>query len=815
MLFESFAGGAPVKAHYTWWERLRHKGIEPPVGPHGEKLLHKVCPSYDPAQPETRHYLPFTAGTQESLVIGIIGAKFSGKSHYIAALIDRLEGQTGLDMHAGLFALTDETTDRYQREFRDPLFGRKLELPVTVGTPPPLIYDLVLDGALFDQQRHRAVTLALYDTAGENFDDPATVQKMVRYLRVASGVIFLIDPLQCPPVREAVPASVPLPNLELMAEPNEVLNRVLTELQDNKLLVASGPLTIPVAVVLTKCDVFRDHGLIDLNRQWNTDKRHISSFDLQAHDDMNGMMGEYVQQWSTKAYATVTSRFPRHAFFGVSATGCASNRMTRRYPFVSPWRVEDPLLWLLADLGVIPTAIQEKGSMTMPAEQLIFTDWPRGKGVDPSASGLQIVACSDGLSTEARWSLSNLCMHLGQAYSMSNAPRAAVQLEQTWLSQTMDRRPRAAGRSGRVSGDLELRPGGAKPGRFDAGPVYRLHPRWTHRELLCPRAGVRPRGAERNRRQPPGVVSVGNLPNGARDNGTTLPTVASLAPSSLPSADLSVLAADPYREHLAAMISALCSARLACRPVLICLAAWQSATPLAEALLDLVPPAERRMTTFSTYESDRTWTPASKTGRRTGAEPAHQVIILCGQGDRMWNLRSDEYQSVYAVFNFVEGRVSELGSPRPYAAFAAEHVLAGDGDTLRVYYQLLDQLGAGADPDAWDRLTPAASLSQGSVASDALAQAAQALAGIAERPQAARTALSLLSPHVNSLAQTDNSDAIISLAPSLATLLSCLRTPELTAAAAASPAAGDPASVLQSLADEALAVGRARTAPRC
>ena len=355
MLFESFAGGAPVKAHYTWWERLRHKGIEPPVGPHGEKLLHKVCPSYDPAQPETRHYLPFTAGTQESLVIGIIGAKFSGKSHYIAALIDRLEGQTGLDMHAGLFALTDETTDRYQREFRDPLFGRKLELPVTVGTPPPLIYDLVLDGALFDQQRHRAVTLALYDTAGENFDDPATVQKMVRYLRVASGVIFLIDPLQCPPVREAVPASVPLPNLELMAEPNEVLNRVLTELQDNKLLVASGPLTIPVAVVLTKCDVLRDHGLIDLNRQWNTDKRHISSFDLQAHDDMNGMMGEYVQQWSTKAYATVTSRFPRHAFFGVSATGCASNRMTRRYPFVSPWRVEDPLLWLLADLGVIPT----------------------------------------------------------------------------------------------------------------------------------------------------------------------------------------------------------------------------------------------------------------------------------------------------------------------------------------------------------------------------------------------------------------------------------------------------------------------------
>jgi hypothetical protein len=355
MLFESFAGGDPVRVRYTWWDRVRHNSITPPVGPHGEKLYRKVCPSYDPARPETRHYLPYTAGAQESLVIGVIGAKFSGKSHYIAALINRLEGQTGLDMRASLLAVTDETSDRYRREFYDPLFGRKLELPVTVGTPDPLIYDLYLDGALFHDRRQRAVTLALYDTAGENFDHPTTVQKMVRYLKMASGVIFLIDPLQCPAVHEAVPSSIPLPDLELMAEPNEVLNRVLTELQDHELLVASEPLTIPVAVVLTKCDVLSDHGLIDLNRLWNTDKRHIGSFDLQAHDDMNGMIGEYVQQWSKKAYALVTSRFSQHAFFGVSATGCAADKATHRYPNVSPWRVEDPLLWLLATLDVIPT----------------------------------------------------------------------------------------------------------------------------------------------------------------------------------------------------------------------------------------------------------------------------------------------------------------------------------------------------------------------------------------------------------------------------------------------------------------------------
>jgi len=65
------------------------------------------------------------------------------------------------------------------------------------------------------------------------------------------------------------------------------------------------------------------------------------------------MMGEYVQRWSEPAYRIIRQKFSRFAFFGVSATGCASDGDTGRYRFVAPWRVEDPVLWLLAELGVI------------------------------------------------------------------------------------------------------------------------------------------------------------------------------------------------------------------------------------------------------------------------------------------------------------------------------------------------------------------------------------------------------------------------------------------------------------------------------
>jgi hypothetical protein len=343
----SFDDGEAFPADHNWLDRLLGRPPRPPKDEQGRKMTQKRC--------RNGHVLPYSAGSQGSLVIGLIGAKFSGKSHYIASLINRLESQVGSDLQAALLHVTEETRKRYTKEFYQPLFGSCLELPVTIGTPPPLIYDLSLDGRLWGDKRNRLVTLSLYDTAGENLQSRETVQQMLKYLRVASGIIFLIDPLQVPAVRDALPSTVRPPVVDPEAEPSAILGRVLQELEGGKLLAQSGSLNTPVAVVLTKCDVLRDAGLIESNRLWNSDARHVGYFDRDAHDDMSGMMAEYVQRWSPAAYQIVSHRFVRHAFFGASATGCASDLKTRRYKYVSPWRVEDPLLWLLSELGVLPS----------------------------------------------------------------------------------------------------------------------------------------------------------------------------------------------------------------------------------------------------------------------------------------------------------------------------------------------------------------------------------------------------------------------------------------------------------------------------
>jgi GTPase SAR1 family protein len=283
----------------------------------------------------------------------MVGAKYSGKSHYVASLVHRLEGRGATDMYSALMPLGDHTIRRYKEEFYQPLFEDRLELPATAGAPPPLVYDMTFDEALWQDERGRSVTPAFYDTAGENFANQALVSQMVKYLQVASGIIFLVDPTQSKGIQHLLPDELRKTSQDDNADPHEIISRVVAELVKSNVLGPDQPLDKPVAMVLTKCDVLQQCGLIPENRLWTMDQRHIGKFRKEIHEDMSGMIGELLWRTNLPAYNEVKMRFPRHAFFGVSSTGCAPNKRGR-FPFIAPWRVVDPLFWLLAELGVIP-----------------------------------------------------------------------------------------------------------------------------------------------------------------------------------------------------------------------------------------------------------------------------------------------------------------------------------------------------------------------------------------------------------------------------------------------------------------------------
>lgn len=346
MLFTG-PSGESRKAQPSLKDQLLRRAPRFAIDSNGHPLREKQCPN-------CRRALPWTAGEQTDLIIGMVGAKYSGKSHYVATLVQRLQREVGRDFDAALIHVDQATVERYREEFFDPLYGSRRELPATQPGAKPLLYNFTVDGSVWGKrQASRSVTLALYDTAGEDFANDEAVDRFVKYLSRASGLIFLIDPLQTQAVREMVGGGAKLPDIHPDGNPQEILARVIRQLSLHGLLTRDRKLNIPVAIVFTKCDVLRKMELIDKYRLWQRDVHHQRYYDLTLHDDVSGLFSQLVEQWSLEAYTTIRVWMKEYAMFGVSATGCASDE-DGQFPYISPWRVEDPLLWLLYRLGVIP-----------------------------------------------------------------------------------------------------------------------------------------------------------------------------------------------------------------------------------------------------------------------------------------------------------------------------------------------------------------------------------------------------------------------------------------------------------------------------
>jgi hypothetical protein len=294
--------------------------------------------------------LPFTAGEQKDVIIGLVGAKYSAKSHYVATLVDQLKNRVGREFGIAPMAVDDATIETYERFYHIPLIKDHLEIKETQADPtsaPRLIYCLKLDGALWGKPKQsRSVTLVLCDTAGENFDIGKDLAQTTPYLKAISGLIFLIDPLQWEAVRQQVGDGVKIPKEH--EDPSNILNKVGVEFAKKGLLAPDKKIKIPVAIALAKFDGVEE--LINQDSFWHG---NTASYEA-IHKELAG----YVDRWGREGFTNVLKAYfeeGNYAFFAVSPTGCSSDKQGR-FPFVSPKRVEEPLLWLLHKLDIIPGA---------------------------------------------------------------------------------------------------------------------------------------------------------------------------------------------------------------------------------------------------------------------------------------------------------------------------------------------------------------------------------------------------------------------------------------------------------------------------
>ncbi len=326
------------------------------------------------------YHLPKNIESVPSLTVAIIGDTFSGKTLYIAALIQQLQNEwvgnaPGL---ARFTCLTKEVEKKYKQNFFDPFLnqGQSLDpsLPATGDKADPLIYKLVTSAS--SKHPATAINLMIYDTAGEDFYQERLTE-YARFVLKADAFIFVADPFTMKPITDQL--QLP-PSLQATWQPKidfgnksrvvELLNDVIDLVQQyHREPDGSSLAGIPIAIMLSKSDLL-EHVQLPAPQRLHLPYNHCSNLpapntfaflqnpsygdilnlcDIKRVDEeVRAVLTHYMQ----RSLLASTRRFQQVSFFATSATGTLPDA-NGIFPSVTPRRCLDPFLWTLCCLGVL------------------------------------------------------------------------------------------------------------------------------------------------------------------------------------------------------------------------------------------------------------------------------------------------------------------------------------------------------------------------------------------------------------------------------------------------------------------------------
>ena len=283
----------------------------------------------------------------DNLSIALIGAKATGKSNYIGVLINEIRRKMLGPFNASLkLTVCPESWAYYGSYYFKPLFEEGFVIGVTAqGEIPPLIFPLN-----FMNKRDKitkSAILTFYDTAGENLDSEKNILTNNRYIPNADGIILLLDPLQVPSIRAKLEGKIPLPrkNTDVV----EVLSRVVQNIRE--VHNVRGTIKKHLALVFTKIDALETDNIIREDSCLRSESEHLSrgKFVRSDFESVNIEMRDVLENWLDDEIIQLMKNFEKYSLFGVTALGAIPNGERISGEGISPRRVLDPLLWLLAE----------------------------------------------------------------------------------------------------------------------------------------------------------------------------------------------------------------------------------------------------------------------------------------------------------------------------------------------------------------------------------------------------------------------------------------------------------------------------------
>lgn len=288
----------------------------------------------------------------------MVGAKGTGKTVYLTTLAHEL--RTGLRRRFGadVRMISGPANFSIDTMFRDGALFEQTRA-AQGGRSEPIVFEwrreTKLAGVL---SRYQTTYLSFYDTAGEDLSNLSTVHDLT-YLGAADALILLLDPFMIPQARDLIK----LPDRAVASKELtvDVVNRVTEKLRASHGVSPRSNIKIPVAIAFAKIDAFfkvlgEDHPLV---------RPPAPSL---AYDEEAGQLThEYVRamlhEWGADDIDThLRLNYANFRYFAVSSLGAepdyelAPTDKAIRESGVQPFRVDEPLVWLLSRFNIVPRA---------------------------------------------------------------------------------------------------------------------------------------------------------------------------------------------------------------------------------------------------------------------------------------------------------------------------------------------------------------------------------------------------------------------------------------------------------------------------
>ena len=322
----------------------------------GNETTKRLCPF-------CHNELPKSAGLTESYTIAFAGDTAVGKTVYMTTLINRLQFLDD-EFRSMLMPLTSAVSDKYDTYYFTPMYkeGYLPEHTHVNEVVEPLIYEfrVGINKVNGDNVADKTITLTFYDVAGDGIKNAEYVNTRARHLKYADAFIYMVDPMQTGAAQRlaALNSNASADYIAGRGDAVKILESFFTQDIDFK--------DKPTAIVLTKSDLLRSTEMTQ--RYFDRDSsiykqcEHKGFLETEQIETVNKEVHDFFGITAPLFRKNVDFMFNNVKYFAVSALGGPTetvnvdgiDRKKIMNGIPQEIRVEEPFLWILSQLGVIP-----------------------------------------------------------------------------------------------------------------------------------------------------------------------------------------------------------------------------------------------------------------------------------------------------------------------------------------------------------------------------------------------------------------------------------------------------------------------------